>query len=165
VRAIAALAAMQYALRVQSKALPRQAFPDDVKVACPPVKRIVVVRVHVGEPFWSTSGLVEEAVLKTVAPSKVSGVQIPGAPLFHPCSSIESEPPRPKRQMRVQLSPGMPRSAWCKSRTFGSQPEDLGALPGAGAFFITFYSSKVEHPADNRETGEHYLVEGPFLAV
>lgn len=25
-------------------------FPDDVKVACPPVKRNVVVRVHVGEP-------------------------------------------------------------------------------------------------------------------
>jgi hypothetical protein len=56
-------------------------IPDDVKVACPPVKRIVVVRVHVGEPF----------------------------------------------------SP--------------------------------FYSSKVEHPADNRETEERYLVEGPFLAV
>ncbi len=43
---------------------------------------------------------------------------------------------------------------------FGSQPEDLGALPGAGAFFITFYSSKVEHPVDNRETEERYLVQG-----
>ena len=64
-------------------------FPDDVKVAFPPVKRIVVVRVHVGEPFWSTSGLVEEAVLKTVAPFEVSGVQVPGAPPFHPCSSID----------------------------------------------------------------------------
>ena len=51
--------------------------------ACPPVKRIVVVRIHVGEPFWSTSGLVEETVLKTAAPSKVSGVQVPGAPLFN----------------------------------------------------------------------------------
>src|SRR5262245_54835930 len=28
-------------------------FPDDVKVAWPPVKRLVVVRVHVGEPFHS----------------------------------------------------------------------------------------------------------------
>jgi len=27
-------------------------IPDDVKVACPPVKRIVVVRVHVGEPLY-----------------------------------------------------------------------------------------------------------------
>ena len=38
----------------QVQLLPGVAFPDDVKVACPPVKRIVVVRVHVGEPF-STS--------------------------------------------------------------------------------------------------------------
>ncbi len=70
-----------------------------------------------------------------------------------------------KDKMRVRLSPGIPTPAWCKSSTFGSQPEDLGALPGAGAFFITFYSSKVEHPADNRETEERYLVEGPFSAV
>ena len=31
------------------------AFPDDVKVACPSVKRVVVVRVHVGEPFHKRS--------------------------------------------------------------------------------------------------------------
>lgn len=30
-------------------------FPDDVKVAWPPVKRLVVVRVHVGEPFSLSS--------------------------------------------------------------------------------------------------------------
>ena len=35
----------------QVQLLPGVTFPDDVKVACPPVKRIVVVRVHVGEPF------------------------------------------------------------------------------------------------------------------
>ena len=35
----------------QVQLLPGVAFPDDVKVACPPVKRIVVVRVHVGEIF------------------------------------------------------------------------------------------------------------------
>ena len=34
----------------QVQFLPGVSFPDDVKVACPPVKRIVVVRVHVGEP-------------------------------------------------------------------------------------------------------------------
>jgi hypothetical protein len=38
----------------QVQLLPGVAFPDDVKVACPPVKRIVVVRVHVGEPFSSS---------------------------------------------------------------------------------------------------------------
>ncbi len=36
----------------QVQLLPGVLFPDDVKVACPPVKRIVVVRVHVGEPFF-----------------------------------------------------------------------------------------------------------------
>ena len=36
----------------QVQFLPGVSFPDDVKVACPPVKRIVVVRVHVGEPFF-----------------------------------------------------------------------------------------------------------------
>ena len=39
----------------QVQFLPGAAFPDDVKVACPPVKRIVVVRVHVGEPFQPRS--------------------------------------------------------------------------------------------------------------
>ena len=38
----------------QVQFLPGAAFPDDVKVACPPVKRIVVVRVHVGEPLSSS---------------------------------------------------------------------------------------------------------------
>src|SRR5580704_702230 len=35
----------------QVQFLPGAPFPDDVKVAWPPVKRLVVVRVHVGEPF------------------------------------------------------------------------------------------------------------------
>jgi hypothetical protein len=48
-----------------------------------------VVQVHVGEPIWSTSGLVEETALKAAAPAMVSGVQVPGAPLFCPCSSTD----------------------------------------------------------------------------
>ena len=61
-------------------------FPDDVKVAWPPVKRLVVVRVHVGEPFHTERvRLAEGAALKTAAPSSVSGVRIPGVPpLFCP---------------------------------------------------------------------------------
>jgi hypothetical protein len=43
--------------RIHAGAVPagstNQSFPDDVKVAWPPVKRLVVVRVHVGEPFYS----------------------------------------------------------------------------------------------------------------
>ena len=70
--------------------LPGVAFPDDVKVACPPVKRIVVVRVHVGEPISKEHVRpVEEAVLKTVAPLSVSKVRVLGAPpLIRPHGAI-----------------------------------------------------------------------------
>ena len=39
----------------QAQFLPGAPFPDDVKVAWPPVKRLVVVRVHVGEVFSQRS--------------------------------------------------------------------------------------------------------------
>jgi hypothetical protein len=35
----------------QVQLLPGAPFPDDVKAACPSVKRVVVVQVHVGEPI------------------------------------------------------------------------------------------------------------------
>jgi len=45
-------------------------FPDDVKVACPPVKRNDVVRVHVGEPISQMEHVrsAEEPALKAAAP-------------------------------------------------------------------------------------------------
>ena len=65
----------------------------DVKGACPPVKRIVVVRVHAEGPLSSHHStehvrLVEEAVSKTVTPSQVSRVQVLGAPPFPPSRLI-----------------------------------------------------------------------------
>src|SRR4029450_4547134 len=59
-------------------------FPDDVRAACPSVKRVVVVRVPVGEPFHSTERVrsVEDTDLKSVAPAMVSKVRVLGAPPF-----------------------------------------------------------------------------------
>ena len=65
-------------------ARPFSTFPGDVKAACPAVNRDVLVRVRAWEPISNKERVrsVEEAVSKTVAPTKVSGVRVPGAP---PC--------------------------------------------------------------------------------
>jgi hypothetical protein len=118
-------------------------FPGDVKVACPSVKRVVVVRVHIGEPFHTERvRLVEEAVLKTVTPSQVSGVQIPGAPpisyqvrsfAFRRLAqgtpiraAVRGDPAKATASSRLKTELcSMP--AWCNSSTADSQSANLGA--------------------------------------
>ena len=86
------------ALRFSVSALPREAFLSTHRVCGPPVKRCELGAMPRGGAIFSEHVRpVEEAVLKTVAPCKVSGVQVPGAPLFsRPCSSTDSERSSPK---------------------------------------------------------------------
>ena len=109
-------------------------IPDHVKVACPPVKRIVVVRVHVGEPlFWSTSGLVEEAVPKTVIPQP----RDPG------CKSLV---------LRLFRPHGAKAAYLVVNQTIPERYRVRAPL-------TSLRSSIAEHPVDNRETGERYPAE------
>ena len=120
-----------------------------------------MVRVHVGEPFWSTSGLAEEAVLKTVAPAKVSRVQIPGAPRFHPCSSIDQSRlllrDRCERESRRGYQGPHGAKAACLVLSQKTSEHYRVRAPVS-----SLCSSKAEPPVDNWETEERYLAEGPF---
>ena len=93
-----------------------------------------MVQVHVGEPFWSTSGKVEEPVLKTAAPDKVSGVQVPGAPLFVPVAQ--------QIQSRLLLR----GRCECDSRQGYAGP----------------HGAKAAHLVLNQKTSEHYRVRAHF---
>ena len=142
-------------------------FPDHVKVACPPVKRIVVVQVHVGEPFFkrSTSGLVEEPVPKTVAPSKgVRGANPWCSAILHPRSSIDQS--RLLLSGRCECNPRRgyqsPHGAIAAHLVLNQQtPEHYRVR----APLPSLRSSKAEHPVDNRETGERYPAEEPLPMV
>ena len=97
-----------------------------------------MVRVHVGEPI-STEHVrrVEEAVLKTVAPHKASGVQVLGAPPF-------------SFRLIVQKKNGRLTSG------------RLGSITSSGDQLFKFLrSSKAEQPVDNRQTAARYRAEGP----